>query len=239
MSLETSVYLKTVSDTKSYTLYLSYLNETIHLNIYSVNQTAQNQVPETLDYMKSLNDYQVANFDYSGLPSTGDVSVLVVPVEINGTPFPSDYLSKLEIAFNGTSAQTGWESVSSYYDKSSLGRLNLDFDILSKYTTNFNRSHYEAIREVQEQVIILETLKALDSTVDFSKYDANFDGVIDSVVFIYSVNYDYDVAPWWAYVFIPMDDMYQQLTPFDGKEFEYYMWASYQFLTDSLKETQT
>ncbi|MDX9697624.1 MAG: hypothetical protein RBT49_17665, partial [Bacteroidales bacterium] len=188
----------------------------------------------TLSPQTSINEYEQLTFGQSGLPSTGTYNVLVIPVEISGTPFPLDYLSKLDLVFNGTRATTGWESVASYYEKSSYGLLNLTFDISSKFVTNNSRTYYENLGQDGDQYAIYEALVGKDTTIDYSQYDSNSDGLIDSVIFIYSVDYDYDTDPWWAWVYAAKYGEADTLGLIDGKGFEYYMWASYAFLEDGL-----
>ena len=188
---------------------------------------------QKLSYMQSVNAYEKMTFGMSGLPSTGTYDVLVIPVEISGSPFPSNYQTQLDLVFNGSSSATGWESVSSYYNKSSYGMLNLNFVISPKYTTTNSKSYYDNLSDDGDQYAIKEALLALDPTINFADYDFNQDGVIDSVVFIYSVEYDYDTNPWWAWVFAAKYGEAKNIT-LDGKDFEYYMWASYHFLDDNL-----
>ena len=188
---------------------------------------------QKLAYMQTINAYEKTTFGKSGLPSTGTFNVLVIPIEINGSPFPSNYQTRLDLVFNGTSVATGWESVSSYYTKSSYGMLNLNFVISPKYTTVNSKSYYDNLSDDGDQYAIKEALLALDPTINFADYDSNQDGVIDSVIFIYSVEYDYDTNPWWAWVFAAKYGEAKN-TKLDGKDFEYYMWASYHFLDDSL-----
>lgn len=189
---------------------------------------------ETLSKRQSINEYEVSQFGMSGLPSTGTYDVLVVPVEIQNVPFEASYITKLDKVFNGTSLDTGWESVASYYYKSSFGLLDLNFDILDKHITSNVKSYYEGKGQDGDQHAILDALTALDSTIDFSKYDANNDGVIDSIIFIYSTDYNYDVDPWWAWVYVSDPTIVGSVSELDGKNFEYYFWASYEFINDSL-----
>lgn len=188
---------------------------------------------QKLSQMQTINEYEVMTYGKSGLPSTGTYNVLVIPIEINGSPFPSNYQSQLNLVFNGTSSQTGWESVSSYYTKSSYGMLNLNFIINSKYITTNTKSYYDNLGDDGDQYAIKEALLALDATINFADYDSNNDGLIDSVIFIYSVEYDYDTNPWWAWVYAAKYGEAKN-TNLDGKDFEYYMWASYHFLDDNL-----
>lgn len=190
-------------------------------------------LPRRLSNTKTLNEYQLEFFDQSGMPSIGEYDVLVVPVEIYGTSFASDYKNRLELLFNGTSIKTGWESVASYYRKSSYGQLDITFDVLDKITTSANRdkTFIEGRGEIGDEYAVADAFAKIDG-VDFTKYDYNDDGYIDGVFFVYSVDYNYEVDPWWAWVYtatyfsdyLPPTD--------DGMRLGYYMWASYSFMED-------
>src|SRR5690554_4741244 len=229
-----NVYVKIINDDLAYGIYLVMSDDNVEIIVFSFDAVLDVVVLESLSTRQTINEYEVSKFGMSGLPSTGQFDVLVIPVEINGVQFDSDYLAKLDTVFNGTSQTTGWESVSSYYYKSSYGKLDLSFDIVEKYTTSNNQSFYESKQDAGDQYAILETLNAKDSSIDFSKYDSNNDDVIDSVIFIYSVDYDYDVNPWWAWVFTAQEGVASSVGLLDGKVFDYYFWASYSFIEDSI-----
>ena len=77
---------------------------------------------ETLRYnVKDAQD----SMGYYSLNTTGRQKLLVVPVQLRGaTQWTSNMLSRLETAFFGTPDETNyWESVSSYYSKSSYEKL--------------------------------------------------------------------------------------------------------------------
>src|SRR5690554_1052975 len=228
------VYVYVVNDDLAYAMYIIKGTESLEVYIYQFDAVMEEVVLETLSKRQSINEYEVSQFGMSGLPSTGTYDVLVVPVEIQNVPFEASYKTKLENVFNGTSLDTGWESVASYYYKSSFGLLDLNFDILDKHITSNAKAFYEGKGQDGDQYVILDALTALDSTIDFSKYDSNNDGVIDSIIFIYSTDYNYDVDPWWAWVYVSNPTIVGSVSELDGKNFEYYFWASYEFINDSL-----
>ena len=53
-------------------------------------------------------------------------------------------------------------------------------------------------------------------------------------MFVYSAEYNYDVDPWWAWVYSAQFGVAKDLSKLDGLGFEYYFWASYSFLLDEL-----
>ncbi|MDY0210714.1 MAG: InlB B-repeat-containing protein [Acholeplasma sp.] len=228
-----TVYSISLNDDLAYGIYLLSDGQTVELRIWKYDPVIAIAELESLSKVQSINAFEKESFGKSGLPSTGKYNVLVVPVEIQGSPFPSDYETNLDIVFNGTSVQTGWESVSSFYYKSSYSNLDLTFDISPKYTTSNPASFYEGFSDEGDQYAIKEALLNLDPTIDFSQYDSNSDGLIDSVIFIYSKAYS-DSDPWWAWVYAAQYGQANDLPLLDGKRFEYYFWASYDFMNDPL-----
>lgn len=166
-------------------------------------------------------------------PSTGDVNILVVPVnfdlndirpyelssyiDFNG----GNYLEAMEYTFNGVSSLDGanpyWESVSSFYEKSSYKKLNLNFEITDPFTPEMSASEFLSKEDLtsssssvggsQELItdILEHGLTKNDVPIDIfdAKYDQNEDGYIDGMWLIYNVK-DGDLVssksqPFWAY----------------------------------------
>jgi len=233
LQLGQELYTLEVTEDLGYAVYLNANGTTASVNFWSYDPTIEQISLNPLSPRQSINAYELFTYQQSGLPSEGTFDVLVIPVEISGTPFPSDYQTKLNLVFNGTTASTGWESVSSFYQKSSYGLLDMNFVIAPKHTTTNTKTYYENYDDEGDQYAIKEALLALDPTINFANYDSNNDGHIDSVIFIYSENYNYEVNPWWAWVYAAQFGEATGTT-LDGKAFEYYMWASYYFLEDNL-----
>ena len=166
-------------------------------------------------------------------PSSGDVNILVVPVnfdlyDIRPYERPSyidfnegDYLEAMEYTFNGSSSLDGanpyWESVSSYYEKSSYRNLHFNFEITDPFTPEMSASEFLSKEDLTSssssvggsQALITDILEhgltKNDVPIDIfdSKYDRNEDGYIDGMWLIYNV-IDGDLVssesqPFWAY----------------------------------------
>ena len=197
----------------------------------------------------NLQDKLLAYDGSIGLPSTGNIDCLVVPVQFPDTQaITSADLEKLNKAFNGTAADTGWQSVSSYYALSSYNKLNLNYDIWgvnigtsgnvftashdSTYYNNYNQTvdvgDY-TYTQYGDEVILLEVLEWLEGQIDLTKYDTNNDGCIDAVYLIYSADVDYqsDSSIYWAYV-----TWYSGNRQFDGKDAYYYLFAGFDFMDE-------
>jgi M6 family metalloprotease-like protein/uncharacterized repeat protein (TIGR02543 family) len=163
-----------------------------------------------------------------GMPSIGSFHIPLILIQFPDDLFTEQELINVDIAFNGTAEQTGWESVSSFYLKSSGGLLDLTYDIYPVLTTPYEATHY--LGETADLQIFNDVFDELDQIVDFSQYDFNQDQAIDAVVFIYSYPYNSKQDPWWAWVDKHPGDG-QNLLTFDGLILYLYMWASYDFAT--------
>lgn len=173
-------------------------------------------------------------------PKEDPAKVLVLPIEFTDYPFRENIKSELDTLFNseGKSQTNYWESVSSFYEKSSFGKLNLSFDIAD--TFKLGKKALEAIPDAEEhqdknytEEIVEKALanyKSLNSSVDMKKYDRNKDGTIDAVWAIYSAP-DYsqkDVelnSRFWAFV-----SSNEKKGNVDNPILNRYGWASYDFM---------
>ncbi|MDE5592913.1 MAG: hypothetical protein K2I75_03165, partial [Clostridiales bacterium] len=182
-----------------------------------------------------------------GLPSKGKYNALVIPVQFSGMTIGNNDLADLNTAFNGDYEGTGWESVHSYYYKSSYGQLDISFDIakynivqqVPTFTAKYGYSYYESHTATEQgetyndgdNLLLHEALKYYDDYIDFSDYDYNGDGTIDAVYLIYSAPVDYDGNDpfYWAYVTWNYDD-----SQYDGKNVFYYLFAGLDFMIESV-----
>jgi M6 family metalloprotease-like protein len=232
---ENDFYSISINEDLTYAISITNQDNTLMILLWAFDPELDTEILSTIPAMTTINEFEVNTFGQSGLPSTGTFDVLVIPVEIPGSPFPSDYYEKLDLVFNGSPEATGWQSVSSFYQTSSYGLLNMSFDIVTKFTLANNQAYYESKGDGGDQFAIYEALIGLDDSIDFSQYDSNQDGTIDAVYFIYSVEYNYDVDPWWAWVFTAQYGEASNIDTLDGLEFEYYTWISYSFIEDEIQ----
>ena len=200
----------------------------------------QNYNPDTFA-RENLQDKMLKNDGAIGLPSTGNIDALVIPVQFKYDTITQSQLNKLNIAFNGTSEQTGWESVKTYYQKASYGKLNLSFDIQSVYQAKNTASYYEQYKQTVteggetfeitgEKLILKEALAYYEPLIDLNKYDTNGDGAIDAVYLIYSAPVDYDYAEfYWAYV-----AWYYGQEQYDGLDAYFYLFAGFDFMDEDV-----
>lgn len=169
-----------------------------------------------------------------GLPSIGSPKVLVIPVAFTDYKADASMKSTLEKAFFGTSEDTGWESLNSYYKKSSYGKLDIGGMVTDVYNTGKSSSYYEnqyTGENSPEYEIIEGALEHFDLQINYSDYDTDNDGYIDGIYLVYTAPVDFDNANfWWAFTY-----EYYTETPtyYDNKEADFYMFLGYEFFSET------
>ena len=191
------------------------------------------------EYVKNV--AQQGNY-LDGCPTSGDVKVLVIPVEFSDvTAASKGYdLNKLKLAFNGSGNDTDYRSVKEYYFESSYEQLKLDFVVLdswfrpnntSSYYANLTMEYYGSEALIGDQVIMDEALAYLESRMDLSDFDSDNNSVIDAVVMINTLEIDQTSTFNWAYrywnIYTDNEGYYYE---YDGVSANDYLWASYKFL---------
>ena len=184
------------------------------------------------------------------LKSTGTQRLLVVPVQFQDYKFTDDQLVKLQKAFFGEAEETSWESLASYYKKSSYGKLNLTGEIAPVFTAKETVAEAAALKA--EDVLPPGEFDSLipywniswyyadESTswlreqgFDVDSYDNDpVDGYIDAVWMIYPNPQGKDEKgreDWWAwvhrdYVNRDLGEAGEPAIPYDIG------WASYRFI---------
>jgi M6 family metalloprotease-like protein len=180
------------------------------------------------------------------LLSLGSEKCLVLPISFTDYKWSVRGLRDLNAAFNGKSEETHyWESVSSFYEKSSFSQLHLSFSVADPYLVSQAASDFlaksddinsskSAASSVMASAIAQYKSKTGDSCKDF---DVNQDGFIDAVYLIYACP-DYlsaknsgldDLAEregYWAYTARDATSHGNVDSPV-GRSFT---WASYDFL---------
>ncbi|MBE6130329.1 MAG: hypothetical protein E7183_01205 [Erysipelotrichaceae bacterium] len=211
----------------TYEVLINAFEQEVIINIEVVNNSYY--LPEDLE---TLNQYADKNGVSYGLPSTGNSKALVIPVEFTDAKAKLGMKENLEKAFFGTSEDTGWESLTSYYNKSSYGKLNIEGTVLDVYNTNKTSSYYNRKYKAGEDadyLIIKSALEYYDSVINYDEYDSNNDGYIDALYIVYTAPIDYvdDNSMWWAYTYEYYTDDYEF---YDNVEVDYYCFFGYDFL---------
>lgn len=214
--------------------------ETMPTQVYDKSKLDKSTIQDAM--LKYLQDE--GSYSYVGIQSNPwrdnksytETRCLVVPVEFTDAKFDSGQLDKVKLAFNGTETDTGWQSVNSYYKKSSYGKLNLQYDfVTSPYQSSHNMSYYETTNfgtgRDGSTALLEEVMNYYDKTIDFSQYDNNGDDFIDAVYIIYAGDIDYDDAElYWAFVTEYYPESEDSDPSFDNKMLGYYLFAGADFI---------
>ncbi len=216
-------------------------------SIFEGGESGGNTGDNTGDDNNTTEDERQYDYLIEGIPATGQVKALVLPVQFSNDTFTPKELADLEKAFGGSSADTGWYSVAGFYAASSYGKLTLDFTVADVYSTSLTTTaflsaygdyygNYENNLENLDPIeeIIDEILKKLDKTIDLSDYDSNRDGYIDAIYLIYSAPLSYETDGsyaadlWWSWQTLSYSD-----TAFDDTYTGKFVWSSIDTLYES------
>ncbi len=162
-----------------------------------------------------------------GLPTTGSPQVLVMLVDFPDYPHsanqdPADIDNKF--FGNGDAEQYPFESLRNFYERSSYDQLHIGGNVLGWYTAQNNRSYYENLGwGTGQEALMMEALDYFDAQGhDFTQYDNDNNGTIDSF-FIKWTGPDTGWSGfWWAYQWVwHMNTDYTV----DGKSLQTYVWS--------------
>ena len=184
--------------------------------------------------------------DFHDPATIGNQRILVVPVKFLDDELVSSCrnyeggcdkaLEDIDKAFFGDPSYTGWESVSSYYYKSSYGQLKLqgrvtDWFYLDKTSRALN-SLSSKIYADPTYYVLREASKWYQKYYgDLDYYDQNDDGYVDAMWLVYDRPYSQlSNSIWWAYTFWDYENTSNTLKPFT------YAWASVDFLYEGQYE---
>ena len=114
---------------------------------------------------------------------------------------------------NDSSMDYPFESLTAFYDRASYGNLKIGGNVYA-YTAKYERSHYSDSEGFEE--LFMEALDFYDSSVDFSKFDCNKDGVFDGISVSVPLLEDggEEDAEWWGF----QSSFYYNKAVYDGTE---------------------
>lgn len=111
---------------------------------------------------------------------TKELPVLVIPVQFTNVKASITTSEVNEMFF-------GKNSLASYFEEQSYGALQLTGTVLPKwYTLSESMGYYGDNYEANVEQMIVEAIEAADADIDYSQYDANDDGIVDSLFVIHA-----------------------------------------------------
>lgn len=179
----------------------------------------------------------------TALNSVGEQKLLVVPIVFtNTTTYATEALHEsIEKLFFGASDETGWESVSSYYEKSSYGKLKLVGEVQPYFHLPWS-THELAQKPVDEKQEsgpghywdethhVIENLYNTSDANLLKEYDQDGDGHVDGLWMVYIADINAvgeDSSVFWAYKFY-WNRAANRSKPTPNT----YAWASYRFANE-------
>ncbi len=199
-------------------------------------------------------------------PSVGTPKILVVPVQFtkdkegntsSGAMFSESeeqVMKTLDEAFFGSTSHskfnttTKWESLSSYYYKSSYGKLDIGGEVTPIYTykdvstKDFTRSNLDSL--IKSIVSWLQT----SQNYDMKDYDYDHDGYIDGLEIIYCTDQETPSTNtstssdnsdlWWNFTTI-LDSNAAQKGNAEKPVAQRYFWSRYDYVKNTYYPTET
>lgn len=158
--------------------------------------------PDSFDHYETSNvsfntlTYKSVYNSQSGdvMPQSGNINLLVLPIEISDYPFEDNYKEKLDKVLNGNGKDDTnyWESLKSFYEKSSYGNIKLNCFIADKYQSNYTALGLARLSKNKSKSSIKMLDKAYNNFLDINgsdallQFDSEHDGLIDAVICVYS-----------------------------------------------------
>lgn len=167
------------------------------------------------------------------LQSIGESKILVVPVNIKNAAraWNQASLDKVNKAFFGDAIETSWQSVSSYYETASYGKLKIKGEVAPVFNSQIPIStlvsHIENFEKRPDIPIVKEWIKD-ETYFDLRKeYDVDENNCVDAVAFIYNVPVDSNNGFWaWS--------TFEDIKNTSAPTVKNYLWASINFLDDNI-----
>lgn len=207
-------------------------------NAESARVSSKKQAISTIE--KTVLKQHYKDYDSASLISKGEVKVAVIPIWFMDSPLSAVDKVKtrkmINDAFFGDPEDIGWHSVKSYYEEESKGQLKISGKTSYWYEYYGNSTDFYTRTVTTDNVLKDATEWFFASYPEETRtdYDADNDGYLDCVSFIYSV-WDYytlgmDSNNMWAY----KSSITSPKANLDKPGLNVFFWASYDFLKGSI-----
>lgn len=132
--------------------------------------------------------------------------------KFNTTKFGDTQQLYSRIANEEDYSENGFQgSISQYFKAQSGGRFLLDFDVAGPVTLSHGYSYYgqndSCGNDKNPMEMVTEACKAVDDTIDFSKYDWDGDGEVEEVFIVYAGNGEHDTSSKPSLIWPHKDDL--------------------------------
>lgn len=150
---------------------------------------------------------------------------LVILIEFNDRSFTygNDYFDAImnQENYTGYYSSNGYfvsctGSARDYYHDNSMGLFDPEFDVAGPVKVNYSSTTPQGYNNVSD--IFVSAVNALDSSIDYSQYDGDGDGIVDMIYFIvagYTANFSGNNSgylwPHQFYMYYYTDDLYDNV----------------------------
>lgn len=214
------------------------IKDSFELKVEEISTIDKTKLTYTYDDYKKYNAYPVDN-----CPLVGNPKLLVIPIWFSDSSTfideskKEDVRSDIEKAYIGSTSDTGWHSIKTYYETESENRINLSATITDWYDLGESYLTYAPQSAIETTMELVKT--ASDDyfnnhlSDDRSNYDSNEDGYLDGVMLIYAApeNDSLGIASYenlWGYCNWTQADPNQY-----APTANVFFWASYDFMYGS------
>ena len=214
----------------------------------SSSSSSSASIPSTSSFVPVKYDSLYENYtkhaiyEQSSIPtSVKETNFLVIPVWFSDSESyvreDKDVIrDRIQKAFFGTTEETGWNSVKTYYETESHGKKTINGVVSPWYESNKRVEHYAGSNDERERTrdLVIDAVNwyfTNNPEVDRTTYDMDGDGYLDALSIIYAAP-DYNTRPYgggtnfWAYVDWVADAHYKNPSRPGPCA---YLWASYDF----------
>ncbi len=191
---------------------------------------------------------QAGALTYAKMPSSGTVNMIVIPVVFKNASsslqYTDDELNTIKKGYFGEASETGWESLSSYYEKSSYGKLHISGEVTDVYTCEYTADELQAkfasnvfaVNEVMNSAV--EYVFQQNPSWDRKSFDNDGDGFLDGVELIYKTDKEYGTGEagatvWWNFTTYDSDSKANVDSPAPRR----YFWSNINKLQTGYYET--
>ena len=173
-----------------------------------------------------------------------DVKALVIPVDFTDAPYSwygdseEETREVLNDVFFGGPEDMQWYSLKEYYKSTSFGQCNISGSVGPWWHTNISYKSLPTGTDGKTSTAYSKTLaiqiqdyyRAHSNEINLADYDANRDGLVDSLIMIYTAPIDTTGSLWWAFCW-SVGGAWGKYTPSGNLEgVNRFFWASYRFL---------
>ena len=185
------------------------------------------------DIKYTYNDYYDHNyFTIDSTPSKGNVNFLVIPVRLHDYNLKNDDIIKqhIESCYFGDENDLDFESVISYFEKSSYGNLSMGGYMTDWYDSKFDTK----INQDDTEKLVVDATnwakRVYKDLIDFESLDSDKDGYLDAVCLIYNTPNTYRGNDnLWAY----SSWVYNLRPNIRNPQPRSFFWASYDFMYEN------